>query len=511
VLLSEIVATSEAVAAIAARGAKIDLLATCLRHLEPAEVSVGTAYLSGQMRQRQTGIGPAALRESPPPAAVASLTVMEVDAALEALARQVGPESQGERRRLLAALLGRATRAEQDFLRRLLVGELRQGALEGVMVEAVARAAGVSTGEVRRAVLLRGDLHAVATVALRDGATGLSAFRLEVGRPLKPMLAQSADGLPAALARIHPAAIEWKLDGVRVQIHVLGDEVRVFTRSLDDITARVPEVVEAARALPVRAVVLDGEALALRQNGRPHPFQITAGRLGSRLEVERVRGTLPLTPYIFDLLHLDGEDLIDRTGAEREAVLAATVPQALRVPRIVTEDPAVAADFLGQTLERGHEGVVVKSLSSPYEAGHRGAGWIKVKPRHTLDLAILAVEWGHGRRRGLLSNLHLGARDPASGGFVMLGKTFKGLTDEMLAWQTRRLLELERDRDQWTVYVRPELVAEIAFDGVQHSPRYPGGVALRFARVVRYRPDKSADEADTIETVRAIGMVVADE
>jgi DNA ligase-1 len=352
--------------------------------------------------------------------------------------------------------------------------------------------------------MLRGDLGAVAEAALREGATGLRAFRLHVGRPVQPMLAQTADSIDAALERISPAAVEWKLDGVRAQIHRQGDEVRVFTRSLDDITARVPELVDAARALPVEAAVFDGEAIALQEDGRPHPFQVTAGRLGSKLDVARLRAALPLTLLLFDVLHLDGQDLLDRTAEERHQALASAVPEALRMPRIVTADPSAAAAFMREALARGHEGVLVKSLTSPYEAGRRGSGWIKVKPRHTLDLVVLAVEWGHGRRRGFLSNLHLGALDPATGGFVMLGKTFKGLTDEMLAWQTARFLELEERRDEWTVHIRPEQVVEVAFDGVQASPRYPGGVALRFARVLRYRPDKRAEEADTIDTVRSI-------
>jgi DNA ligase 1 len=390
-------------------------------------------------------------------------------------------------------------------LRRLLLGELRQGALEGVMLEAVARAVGASSRDVQRAFLLQGSLTAVAEAALREGVAGLRSFQLEVGRPIRPMLAQTAADLPTALARTGPAAVEWKLDGARIQVHVRGSQVRVFTRSLDDVTARVPELVEAARALPAQSVLLDGETLALREDGRPYPFQVTAGRFGSRLDPERMRASLPLTPFFFDLLHVDGEDLVDRGVAERHAALAALVPERWQVPRIVTDDPLVAAGFLSDTLQRGHEGVLVKSLSAPYEAGRRGAGWIKVKPRHTLDLVVLAAEWGHGRRQGLLSNLHLGARHPASGEFVMLGKTFKGLTDEMLAWQTHRLLELELARDRGVVFVRPELVVEVAFDGVQRSPRYPGGVTLRFARVIRYRPDKAADEADSIDQVRAIG------
>ena len=503
-LLREIAETSAAVADTSGRLGKIERLAECLRRAEPVEVPIAVAFLSGELRQRQIGVGYASLRDQPVPATAASLTLAEVDVAFARVGALAGAGSQGERRRLLAGLMGRATAPEQRFLWRLLLGDLRQGALEGVMVEAVARSAGVPAAEVRRALMLRGDLGPVAEAALRDGTAGLAAFRLHVGRAVQPMLAQTADGIGAAMERISPAAVEWKLDGVRAQIHRVEGDVRVFTRSLDDITARVPELVESALALPVRAAVLDGEAIALADDGRPHPFQVTAGRLGSRLEVERLRAALPLTLLLFDVLHLDGEDLLDRPGAERHRALAGAVPEDLRMPRLVTGDPAEAGEFMTGALERGHEGVVVKSLDSPYEAGRRGAGWIKVKPRHTLDLVVLAAEWGHGRRRGFLSNLHLGALDPATGEFVMLGKTFKGLTDEMLAWQTERFLALERRRDEWTVHVRPELVVEVAFDGVQTSPRYPGGMALRFARVVRYRPDKRAAEADTVDTVRSI-------
>ncbi|HEV8424796.1 MAG TPA: ATP-dependent DNA ligase [Actinomycetes bacterium] len=504
-LLDEVAETSSAVAASSARLAKVERLAACLRRLDPGEVHPGVAFLSGELRQRQIGVGWAALRQAPQPAAAPSLTVAEVDAGFERIGRLAGPGSQGERRRLLAQLLGRATASEQRFLVRLLSGELRQGALEGVMVEAIARAAGVPGVEVRRALMLRGALGPVAQVALARGVPGLREFHLEVGRPLQPMLAQTATSVEAALERVGEAAVEWKLDGIRVQLHKDGDEVGVFTRTLDDITARVPEVSELVLALPARSAVLDGELIALQPDGRPHPFQVTAGRLGSKLDVERLRTAVPLTLYLFDALHVDGEDLIDLGGAERHAALAALTPGALRVPRTVTRDPAVAAAFLGDVLARGHEGVLVKSLSAPYEAGRRGAGWVKVKPVHTLDLVVLAAEWGHGRRQGWLSNLHLGARDPEQGGFVMLGKTFKGLTDKLLAWQTERLLELAvTPTDEYVVRVSPELVVEVAFDGVQASPRYPGGVALRFARVLRYRPDKRAADADTIGTVRAI-------
>jgi DNA ligase 1 len=505
VLLDEVAVTSAAVAASSARLAKVERLAACLRRLEPGEVHPAVAFLSGELRQRQIGIGWAALRDAPDPAAAPTLTVAEVDAAFERIGRLAGPGSQAERRRLVGELFGRATAAEQRFLVGLLSGELRQGALEGVMVEAIAKAAGVAGAEVRRALMLRGALGPVAEAALARGVPGLREFHLQVGRPLQPMLASTAPSIEAAIERVGEGAVEWKLDGVRVQLHKDGDEVRVFTRTLDDVTARVPEVVEIAMALPVRSAVLDGELIALRPDGRPQPFQVTAGRLGSRLDVERQRLAVPLTLYLFDVLHVDGQDLIDRAGAERHALLAAMTPEALRVPRTVTGDPPAAAGFLGDALARGHEGVLVKSLAAPYEAGRRGAGWLKVKPVHTLDLVVLAVEWGHGRRKGWLSNLHLGARDPETGGFVMLGKTFKGLTDKLLAWQTERLLELAvGPTDQWVVRVRPELVVEVAFDGVQASPRYPGGVALRFARVVRYRPDKRAIDADSIGAVQAI-------
>jgi DNA ligase-1 len=504
VLLTEVAATSAAVAATSARLGKVGQLAGCLARLAPGEVEIGVAYLSGELTQRQIGVGWATLRELLPPAAEPSLSLVEVDAVLGQVGSLAGAGSKQARRDRLADLFGRATEAEQRFLRSLLTGELRQGALAGVMVDAVARAAGQPGRDVRRALMLRGDLGAVATAALTAGAAGLAGFRLEVGRPVLPMLAQTADSVTAALGRVSPAAVEWKLDGVRIQVHRAGADVQVFTRSLDEITGRLPEVVAAALGLPVESAVLDGEVIALQPDGRPHPFELTASRVGTRSDSAELRRTLPLTPILFDLLHLDGADLIDRPAAERHAALARAAPASLRVPRTVTDQPDEAAAVLADALARGHEGVLVKSLDSPYEAGRRGAGWLKVKPRHTLDLVVLAAEWGHGRRRGWLSNLHLGALDPATGGYVMLGKTFKGLTDEMLGWQTERLRELAVDGNDWAVRVRPELVVEVAFDGVQTSPRYPGGVALRFARVLGYRTDKSAAEADTIDTVRRI-------
>jgi ATP-dependent DNA ligase I len=503
-LLAEITGTSEAVAATRSRLAKTASLAACLRLLAPEEIEPAVAFLTGELRQRPIGVGWAALRDTPPPAPEPSLSVGEVDETLTRVKELTGPGSATGRKALLAALFGRATGPEQAFLRGLIGGELRQGALEGVMVEAVAKAAEIPAAEVRRAAMLTGRLGRVTHAALVEGVPALRAFRLEIGRALQPMLAGTATGVDDALAKISPAAVEWKVDGARVQVHRDGDEVAVFTRSLDDITARVPEVVEAVLALPVRSIVLDGEVIALRDDGRPHPFQVTASRVGSKLDVERLRGTLPLTTFFFDVLHVDGDDVLDQGGAERFEALRAAVPEPLRIPRQVTSDPAEAAALLRDTIAQGHEGVMVKSLTAPYEAGRRGSGWLKVKPVHTLDLVVLAAEWGHGRRQGWLSNLHLGARDPATGGWVMLGKTFKGLTDKMLTWQTEHLLTLEDRRDSHVVHVRPELVAEIAFDGLQTSPRYPGGLALRFARVLRHRPDKPAAEADTIDTVRAI-------
>ncbi|MGW4894927.1 ATP-dependent DNA ligase [Kitasatospora sp. NPDC004240] len=510
-LLHSLAVTSRAVAAESGRRAKITLLAERLRELGPDEGPAAVALLSGESHRLRTGVGPAALRDLPPAAQAPTLGVRETERALERLAGVHGAGAQAERRRLLDELFGRATEPEQAFLRAVLVGELRQGALDAVVADAVARAAGVPAAAVRRALMFRGSARAVAGAALTGGVPALDAFRLEVGRPVRPMLAASAPDVPAALERIgpgEPAVLEWKLDGIRVQVHRDGAEVGVFTRGLDDITARVPEVVAAARALPVDSAVLDGEAIALGPDGRPRPFQETAARTATRRDPERLRAEVPLSVYFFDLLHRDGEDLVDRPGRERWAALAGAVPAELRVARTETADPDAALAFFRDTLALGHEGVLAKDPAAGYAAGRRGAGWIKVKPRHTLDLVVLAAEWGTGRRRGFLSNLHLGARaaaeEPGLGPWVMLGKTFKGLTDETLAWQTGQLLAREVERDAYTVRVRPELVVEIAFDGVQRSPRYPAGLALRFARVLRYRPDKDAGEADTVATVRQI-------
>ena len=499
--LAEIARVSRAVATTSARLAKIETLAAALREAGPLEVPIAVGYLSGELPQRQIGIGWAALRDGFTPADTPSLTLSDVDTALGAIGAVYGKGSTATRKALVSELFGRATEGEQQFLYGLLSGELRQGALEGVMTEAVARAAAVPVAEVRRAMMLRGSLGAVAAAALSGGSAALGEFGLEVGRPVRPMLAASAASISGALAKTGgPAAVEWKLDGIRIQAHLADGNVRLFTRTLDEITGRLPEVVAVLAKLPVSTAVFDGELIALREDGRPLPFQDTAARTASLDSAPSV----PLCVFLFDVLHLEGTDLIDAEDQQRHAALARAVPAELLMPRLVTGSVEEATAFFADAIGHGHEGVVIKSLDGRYAAGRRGAGWIKVKPRHTLDLVVLAVEWGHGRRRGWLSNLHLGARDPATGGFVMLGKTFKGLTDELLTWQTERLLALEDRRDSYTVYVRPELVVEIAFDGVQRSPRYPGGLALRFARVLRYREDKTAAEADTIDTVRTL-------
>ena len=504
--LAELVDTSRAVAATRSRSAKQAALAALLGKLAPDEVEIAAGFLEGAPRQGRIGVGWRALdaARAARSADVAVLELRDVDLALETLAALRGSGSGARRSDALRALFARATADEQDFLTRLLLGELRQGALEGVLLEAVAKAAGLPAAELRRAAMLGGSLRAVARAALVEGRTGLSGFRLRVMSPLQPMLSQSAANVADALAAHGRAAFEWKLDGARIQLHRDAAEVRVFTRRGNDVTAALPELVEAALALPVRSAVFDGEALALHADGTPQPFQTTMRRFGRRLDVEALRRELPLSMRLFDCLHLDGADWIDRPAQDRSAALASAVPSDLLIERIVTADLAEAEAFFEGALAAGHEGVMAKALDAPYEAGRRGAAWLKVKRATTLDLVVLAAEWGSGRRRGWLSNLHLGARDAASGGFAMLGKTFKGLTDAMLAWQTERLSALAVQNDQHVVHVRPELVVEIAFDGVQTSPHYPAGLALRFARVVGHRPDKLAEQADTLDTVRAI-------
>lgn len=565
VLLHEVVSTSAAVTRSPGRLAKVAEIASLLAQVPPDEVLIAVAFLSGELTQRQIGVGYSALIDLPdssggPAQPRPVLTLAETDAAFETIGALSGPGSQAQRRSMLASLLDRATDSERQFVFRLLAGGLSQGALEGVMTEAVARAAGVPATEVRRAHQLCGSLPEVARAALlavvpagsaqADRVTAaLRAFTLQVGRPVRPMLAASAPSLEAAFGRISPAVVEWKIDGIRIQIHRDGQQVRVFTRTLEDITARVPEIAAIGASLRIDSAVLDGEAVALRPDGRPRPFQVTSARVASQAVAGRAgdrgsagepgqppktgqpggtgghREPVALTAFLFDLLHADGQDLMDQPASERFERLASIAPAGLLIPRMITSDSQEATEFFLDAIGRGHEGVVVKSADAPYRAGRRGSDWIKVKPRTTADLVILAAEWGHGRRSGLLSNLHLGARDPVTGGFVMLGKTFKGLTDAMLTWQTARLLDLadppvapaaqadpgepaaagqERGLQRGVVRVRPVLVAEIAFDGVQASRRYPGGVTLRFARVLRHRPDKSAAEADTIESVRAL-------
>jgi DNA ligase-1 len=500
-LLSAVADASADVAASSARLAKTARVAELLARSDPAEVGLVVAWLAGDLPQRQIGVGWAALRSLPRPAEAPSLTVPDVDRVFSRIKAITGKGSQALRAQLLGDLFAAATPAEQTFLRRLLSGELRQGALAGVMSEAVAKAAGIPAAQIRRAAMLAGELPGVAVAALSEGAAGLSRFTLTVGRPVGPMLAQTATDIDDALERLGGEVVfETKLDGARVQIHRDGAEVAVYTRSLDDVTTRLPEVVAAALALPATDFIADAEAIALRPDGRPHRFQVTASRFGNKSGVR----DQPLSVFFFDLLHHDGTDLLDLPTTERLAVLDSVVPAAQRVDRLITAEHEAAAHFLQTVLAAGHEGVMAKSPTAPYEAGRRGSGWLKVKPVHTLDLVVLAVEWGSGRRTGKLSNIHLGARDPVTGGFVMLGKTFKGMTDAMLDWQTRRFTELAvGGTDGYVVTVRPEQVVEIAFDGVQGSTRYPGGLALRFARVVRYRDDKRADEADTIDTVRA--------
>jgi len=503
--LEELVSTSARLAATRARSEKTGIIQDLLRRAEPGDIQIAVAYLSGGPRQPRIGVGGAQLRRAAEGsrAATPAITLREVDETLERIASVSGAGSVAERARLLNGLFSRATAEEAGFLARLLVGELRQGALAGLMEEAVAKASALPLSDVRRAMMLSGDPPAVAHAALTQGAAGLSRFHLTLFTPLQPMLAQPGEDLDEALERLGEAALEYKIDGARVQVHKERGDVRVYSRLGNDVTVAVPELVERVRALPAHSMILDGEVIALRPDSRPRPFQITMRRFGRKLDVPSLREELPLTPFFFDLLHLDGKDLVDRPARERFEALSAAAPGTV-VPRLVTADPASAQAFLAESLARGHEGVMAKAVEAAYEAGRRGLTWIKVKPSHTLDLVVLAAEWGHGRRTGFLSNIHLGARVPVTGAFLMLGKTFKGMTDAMLEWQTKRFRELEVATDGSTVELRPEQVVEVAFSDVQESPHYPAGLALRFARVKRYRDDKRAEDADTIETVRAI-------
>jgi DNA ligase-1 len=505
--LSSLVETSARVAASASRNAKVRELSALLKSLPPDLVETGVLFLSGNLRQGRIGIGQGALRAAAlePPAPVGTLRLHDVDATLQSIAATSGAGSAARRASLLSGLFREATAAEQDFLRRLLGGDLRQGALDGVMVDAIATASQLPAASVRRAAMYSRSLGEVAAAALAHGEPGLQAFHLRLLQPVAPMLAQVAVDVAEALRELPaPVQFEWKMDGARIQVHKRGDEVHVYTRAMNEIGASLPEVVEATRAMPATEMVLDGEALGHAADGRPHPFQVTMRRFGRRLDVQSLLADVPMQAFFFDCLLLEGESLVDLPLQQRVAAMDRVVPRPARMPRLVTADVAEAAAFQAAALAAGHEGVMAKSLASAYEAGSRGASWFKIKRAHTLDLVVLAAEWGNGRRRGLLSNLHLGAMDPPTGEYVMLGKTFKGLTDEMLAWQTRELLAREVRRDANTVYVRPELVVEIAFSDLQASPRYPGGLALRLARVKRYREDKRASEADTMESVRRI-------
>ncbi|MCH5674468.1 ATP-dependent DNA ligase [Streptomyces gilvus] len=504
-LLARLAHVSQEVAATSARSRKIALLAELFRDAEADDVPIVIPYLAGRLPQGRLGVGWKVLSRPVAPAADPTLTVREVDARLTELGKVSGSGSQAERTRLVGELMGAATTEEQRFLFGLLTGEVRQGALDAVAVEGLAEATGAPPADVRRAVMLAGSLQTVARTLLADGPGALEQFRLTVGRPVLPMLAHTASSVTEAVEKLGACAVEEKLDGIRVQVHRTGDSVRIYTRTLDDITDRLPEVTGAALRLRGNRFVLDGEVISFDADGRPRTFQETAGRVGSRVDVATAAKSVPVSPVFFDALSVDDRDLLDLPFAERHAELARLVPEPMRVRRVVVagpEDAGRGEDFLAETLKRGHEGVVVKGLDAAYSAGRRGASWLKVKPVHTLDLVVLAAEWGHGRRTGKLSNLHLGART-ADGGFAMLGKTFKGMTDAMLTWQTERLREIAVAENDHVVTVRPELVVEIAYDGLQRSTRYPAGVTLRFARVVRYREDKRPADADTVETLLA--------
>jgi DNA ligase-1 len=496
-LLADVVAASAAVTETSSRSQKVAILAELLRQLDADEVPIAVGLLSGAPRQGRVGVGYSTIYGiEQQPAGDPSLTVDDLDRAIAGVKAATGPGSAGRRKELLGGLLGRATEQEADFVRRLFTGELRQGALAGVMADVVAKAAGVSMEVTRRALMLSGDLTRTAEIAMTEGEEGLRAVGFEIFRPILPMLASTAESVADAIGGFDRASVEWKLDGIRIQIHRRGDEVRIYTRNLNEITDALPGIADAVLPLPVQQVVLDGEALWMGEEG-PAAFQETVSQIDADAPPEGI------VTFLFDLLHVDGDDLLDTPLEERAARLAAIAPE-LKIPAVITSDPEEGQRVLDEALSAGHEGVVVKDAASLYAAGRRGKAWRKVKPVRTYDLVVLGAEWGHGRRQGWLSNLHLGARDPRTGEFVMVGKTFKGMTDELLEWQTKELLERETSRQGIAVFVRPDLVVEIALDGVQSSTRYPGGVALRFARVKRYRPDKNAEEADTIDDLRAL-------
>ena len=510
-LLAEVVEVSRRIGATSKRLEKIALLAALLKQLSPEEVEIAVAYLSGTTCQGRIGIGYASLRGSLDLAAtIPSIQLLEVDRMLVELASVRGAGSENRKRQLLTALLHRATGAEQKFLSALFVGELRQGALEGIMLEALGKASGLGVERIRRAAMLGGGSACVARAAMENNGAGLSEFDIQLFRPVQPMLAQTAEDVADALDNLGEAALEFKFDGARVQAHKSGGDVKIYSRGANDVSAAVPEIVEAVRALPAEGLILDGEVLSLDPSGKPQPFQVSMRRFGRKLNVEQLLTELPMTPFWFDLLYLDATPLIDESQSRRFTELSRLVPIDHLVPHVTTSNRDAAEDFLHQALSRGHEGIMAKARTAAYAAGSRGQSWLKVKHARTLDLVILAAEWGNGRRQGWLSNLHLGARDTVKGGFAMLGKTFKGLTDAMLAQQTEQFLKLEIARDKYTVYVQPQIVAEIAFNEIQVSSRYASGLALRFARVKRYRPDKAAADADTFETVQRLAGISPD-
>jgi DNA ligase 1 len=503
--LAGLVSAVDSVRATTKKSEKVRLLAEVLRKTSARATELAALYLSGSLPQGKIGIGWNIIQKAMSSAASADdrLTLLDVDAAFDRLATEKGVGSTERRVAELNRLFSRATHEERRFLSQLLIGDIRQGALEGLLLEAIAKAAGLLPVDIRQAFMFASSIGNLARVALEEGRAGLGRFSLTLFKPVAPMLANSAGDVEEALSRLGEAAWEYKLDGARIQVHKGGEDVRIFTRQLQDVTERLPEIVEWARSLPVREAVLDGEAIALRPGGRPQPFQVTMRRLGRIKDVAEIRETIPLSPFMFDLLYLDGGTLLTGFYQERSKALT-EIASGVSIPRLVTTEPDEARHFLAQSRAAGHEGVMVKSLDSPYVAGQRGFHWLKLKEATTLDLVVLAAEWGNGRREGWLSNLHLGARDPESGQFVMLGKTFKGLTDGMLRWQTEKLLSLELHRDASTVFVRPELVVEVAFSDIQESPRYPAGLALRFARVKRYRSDKSANQVETVQAVSAL-------
>ena len=506
--LARLAATSTDIAGTRSRLAKRRFIATTIAAADPAEIELVVTYLSGSLRQRRTGVGWASLSSIPEPAAEPTLTVRDVHAAFDEIAVLAGAGSTTIRAKAVESLFARATEAEQRFLRGLVFDEVRQGALDALVQDGLAEAFGVPVAAVQRAAMLLGSTPATARLLATGGVHALAAVGLQIGLPVRPMLAASAPDVAAALEKTGlPAAVDVKLDGIRVQVHRSGPQVRVFTRSLDDITARVPEIVAAVSALPVQRIVLDGEALSLGPDGRPLAFQLIASRTASHLDPAAGASAVALSLFCFDLLHVDGRDLLDEPLSERIEVMRSVLPAELIVPRHLVGAESEVVEVFTEAVAAGFEGVVVKKLHAPYAAGRRDSGWVKLKPRHTFDLAVTAAEWGYGRREGWLSNLHLAAREPATGGLVMLGKTFKGLTDQVLTWQTEQFLARESRRTRSTVYVDPPLVVEIACDGVQASVRYPGGVALRFARVLRYRPDKPVDEVDTIDAVVALGQL----